>query len=55
MSTHVAGLLTEVASINDVGEQMRLATNARRVLVEWPQESLRLQGGRGAADARRAR
>jgi hypothetical protein len=38
MSTHVAGLLTEVASINDVGEQMRLATNARRVLVEWPHD-----------------
>ncbi len=39
MSTHVAGLLTEIAhQSTNVSEQLRLAAEARRLLVEWPRE-----------------
>lgn len=39
MSSHVAGLLTEIARREDSpGEQLRLAGEARRLLVEWPRE-----------------
>jgi hypothetical protein len=39
MSTHVAGLLTEIAKRPESpSEQLRLATEARRLLVEWPRD-----------------
>jgi hypothetical protein len=39
MSTHVAGLLTEIAKRPESPvEQLRLATEARRLLVEWPRD-----------------
>ena len=42
MSTHVAGLLTEIARRPESpGEQLRLATEARRLLVEWPRDHFR--------------
>ena len=38
MSAHVAGLLTEIAKTGDVNEQLRLAVEARRLLIEWPRD-----------------
>jgi hypothetical protein len=39
MSTHVAGLLTEIAKRPDSpSEQLRLAGEARRLLVDWPRD-----------------
>jgi hypothetical protein len=38
MSAHVAGLLTEIAKTGEANEQLRLATEARRLLIEWPRD-----------------
>ncbi len=41
MSAHVAAMLTEIAQLNepsDLPRQMKLAVNARKMLVEWPKD-----------------
>jgi len=38
MSAHVAELLTEIAQMSDLPEQVKLAGEARRLLVEWPKD-----------------
>jgi hypothetical protein len=38
VSARVAGLLTEIAKTGEANEQLRLATEARRQLIEWPRD-----------------